>query len=160
METHADILDMHLSSQCACSKLRQLTRKLSNIYDHFLAEDGLTISQYAFLARIGKYGQIGVIPLAADFGMDRSTMSRGLKPLIRVGWIEIVDLPLEMLTDKRSFGVCLSPAGERKWKSAFPNWRKAQDEIGTLLGGNALQNLVGLVDDANIKIEKFEKVVS
>lgn len=118
-----------MQSQCSCSTLRQLTRKMANIYDRHLAADALTLSQYSLLARIGKYGPIGVIPLAAGMGMGRSTMSRTLKPLMSTGWIEAVDLPLEMLTDKRSFGVSLSGEGQRKWQQSMPNWRNAQDEI-------------------------------
>jgi DNA-binding MarR family transcriptional regulator len=128
---------------------------MTSIYDHYLVADALTISQYSLLARIGKYGPVGVIPLAANMGMDRSTMSRALKPLISAGWIETVDLPLEMLTDKRSFGVSLSADGKRKWKASMPNWRKAQNEIGTILGEKTHQDLMALVDDANTKFEKF-----
>ena len=149
---------MTTRSICACSKLRQLTRKLSNLYDHYLAADGLTIGQFSFLARIGRFGPIGVIPLAVEMGMDRSTMSRGLKPLINEGWIETVDLPLEMLTDKRSFGVRLSKAGERKWKTALPKWQKAQDEINAIVGDESLRKLLDLVDHANLKIEQLEQV--
>jgi len=149
-----------MESQCSCSTLRQLTRKMTNIYDHHLAADGLTISQYSLLARIGKYGPIGVIPLANAMGMDRSTMSRTLKPLIGAGWIESVDLPLEMLTDKRSFGVILSSEGHRKWKKSMPNWRKAQDEINAILGDRTHQELNRLVDDANAKFEQSENAIS
>lgn len=144
-----------MPSQCTCSKLRQLTRKMTNIYDRHLAADELTISQYSLLARIGKVGPIGVIPLAAKMGMDRSTMSRTLKPLIDAGWIQTVDLPLEMLTDKRSFGVGLSADGQRKWKASMPNWRKAQNEIDTILSEKTHRELMQLVDDANNKFEHF-----
>lgn len=143
-----------MQSQCSCSTLRQLTRKMTNIYDHYLAADELTISQYSLLARIGKYGPIGVIPLATSMGMDRSTMSRTLKPLITAGWIQTVDLPLEMLTDKRSFGVSLSTDGQRKWKESMPNWRKAQNEINAILGDETHHALMSLVDDANAKFEQ------
>ncbi|MQR00894.1 MarR family winged helix-turn-helix transcriptional regulator [Glaciimonas soli] len=142
-----------MTSQCTCSNLRQLNRKMTSIYDRHLAADALTISQYSLLARIGRYGAIGVIPLAAKMGMDRSTMSRTLKPLISAGWIEMVDLPIEMLTDKRSFGVELSANGEKKWKAAFPSWRKAQNQINKILGEKLHQDLVALVDDANLKFE-------
>jgi DNA-binding MarR family transcriptional regulator len=145
-------------SICACAKLRQLTRQLSSLYDHHLLSEGLTISQYSFLARIGKFGPMGVIPLAEEFGMDRSTMSRGLKPLIEAGWIETLDLPLEMLTDKRSFGVQLTESGRAKWQAAQPKWEQAQREVDRILGGTALHDLVGLVDDANLKIEQYAKV--
>ena len=108
MYMHADNIKMEMLSNCTCSKLRQLTRKITGIYDRHLLADELTVSQYSLLSRIGKYGPLGVIPLANYMGMDRSTMSRNLKPLIAAGWIETVDLPLEMLTDKRSFGLRLS----------------------------------------------------
>jgi DNA-binding MarR family transcriptional regulator len=111
------------------------------------------------LARIGKYGPIGVIPLANNMGMDRSTMSRTLKPLIRAGWIQTVDLSLEMLTDKRSFGVSLTTDGQRKWKQSLPNWRKAQDVINTILGDQTHQALMSLVDDANAKFEQSENAI-
>ncbi|HEX7645730.1 MAG TPA: MarR family winged helix-turn-helix transcriptional regulator [Burkholderiaceae bacterium] len=142
-------------SICTCAKLRQLTRQLSNLYDHHLVSEGLTIGQYSYLARIGRYGPMGVIPLASEFGMDRSTMSRGLKPLIAAGWIETVDLPLEMLTDKRSFGVQLTESGRAKWQAAQPKWEQAQREVNRILGSEALRELVALVDDANLRIEQF-----
>lgn len=142
---------MQMQSQCTCSKLRQLTRKMTSIYDHHLAADALTISQFSLLARIGKFGPVGVIPLSVQMGMDRSTMSRTLKPLISAGWIATVDLPLEMLTDKRSFGVGLSTAGHQKWQDALPGWQKAQTEISTILGKQTHQALMDLVDDANDK---------
>lgn len=145
-----------MQSQCSCSTLRQLTRKMTNIYDHYLAADELTISQYSLLARIGKYGPIGVIPLAGNMGMDRSTMSRTLKPLIALGWIATVDLPLEMLTDKRSFGVSLTAAGRQKWQASMPNWRKAQNKINAILGDETHHALMNLVDNANLKFEQHE----
>ncbi|MBV8635849.1 MAG: MarR family transcriptional regulator [Burkholderiaceae bacterium] len=145
-------------SICTCTKLRQLTRQLSCLYDHHLASEGLTIGQYSYLARIGRFGPMGVIPLANEFGMDRSTMSRGLKPLIAEGWVETVDLPLEMLTDKRSFGVQLTEAGRAKWQSALPKWEEAQQEINRILGDETLHGLIALVDDANHRIERYEQV--
>ena len=137
--------------ECTCSKLRQLTRKMTSIYDQHLAADELTIGQYSLLSRIGKFGPIGAIPLATNMGMDRSTMSRALKPLISAGWVQTVDLPLEMLTDKRSFGLSLSAQGRRKWEDAMPSWHKAQEEISHILGKTNHQSLMTLVDDANNK---------
>ncbi len=145
-------------SICACSKLRQLTRQLSSLYDHHLASEGLTIGQYSYLARIGRFGPMGVIPLASEFGMDRSTMSRGLKPLIAEGWIATVDLPLEMLTDKRSFGVQLTESGRAKWQTALPKWEQAQREVDRILGGETLRDLIALIDEANLKIEQSTQV--
>lgn len=146
---------MEMQSHCTCAKLRQLSRKITGIYDQHLLADALTVSQYSLLARIGKYGPMGVIPLASYMGMDRSTMSRSLKPLMIAGWIETIDLPLEQLTDKRSFGVHLTPEGKRKWNAAMPHWRKAQDEINNILGDQTHHDLVALVDRANSKFDNF-----
>ena len=144
---------MEMVSHCTCAKLRQLTRKITGIYDQHLLADEITVSQYSLLARIGKFGPLGVIPLANYMGLDRSTMSRSLKPLIAAGWVETVDLPLEMLTDKRSFGLQLTADGKRKWQAAMPHWRKAQDEINATLGEQTHHELVALVDQANRKLE-------
>ncbi|WP_395823810.1 MarR family winged helix-turn-helix transcriptional regulator [Collimonas sp.] len=149
-----------MESQCSCSTLRQLTRKMTNIYDRHLAANALTISQYSLLARVGKYGPIGVITLAAGMGMDRSTMSRSLKPLMSAGWVEAAGLPLAMLTDKRSFGVSLSDEGRRKWKESMPNWRNAQDEITTILGEQTHQELKRLLDHANAMFEQSENATA
>lgn len=144
---------MEIISACTCSKLRQLTRKITGIYDQHLLVDGITVSQYSLLARIGKYGPLGVIPLANYMGMDRSTMSRSLKPLIAAGWIETVELPLDMLVDKRSFGVQLTATGHEKWHAAEPNWRKAQNEIDKALGEQTHVELITAVEQANRKLE-------
>jgi DNA-binding MarR family transcriptional regulator len=144
---------MEMIDACTCSKLRQLNRKITSIYDQYLLPDGLTVCQYSLLARIGKYGPMGAIPLANYMDMDRSTLSRSLKPLIASGWVETVDLPLEMLTDKRSFGVQLTAAGKAKWATAQPNWHKAQEEIDVLLGAQTHLQLVAAVEVANQKLE-------
>lgn len=123
------------------------------IYDHHLAANALTIGQYSLIARIGKSGPIGVIPLAINMGMDRSTMSRALKPLISAGWVQTVDLPLAMLTDKRSFGVTLTPEGTSKWKESMQSWNKAQEEVTAILGDENHQTLLRLIDDANDKFQ-------
>jgi DNA-binding MarR family transcriptional regulator len=144
---------MEMTSQCTCSKLRQLSRKITGIYDRHLLADQITVSQFSLLARIGKYGPLGVIPLASYMGMDRSTMSRSLKPLIAAGWIDTVDLPLEMLLDKRSFGLQLTAEGKRKWQTALPHWRAAQDEVDAALGEQTHENLVAIIDRANRQLE-------
>jgi len=146
---------MEIISACTCSKLRQLNRKITNIYDRYLMPDGITVCQYSLIARIGKYGPMGTIPLANYMAMDRSTMSRSLKPLITAGWVETVDLPVGMLIDKRSFGVQLTAAGHAKWQAAQVNWSKAQDEISTALGEEAHRELVAAVEVANRKLENL-----
>ncbi|MBO9537440.1 MarR family transcriptional regulator [Herbaspirillum sp.] len=138
---------------CTCSPLRRLTRKITVIYDHHLQPNALTITQYSLLSRIGRGGPIANIALATDMGMDRSTLSRALKPLTAAGWVETVDLPEEAHLDKRSFALQLTAAGRKKLDEARPNWRRAQDEIDRQLGPRLAGELTEIINDAYGKLQ-------
>ncbi|NUU03379.1 MarR family winged helix-turn-helix transcriptional regulator [Herbaspirillum robiniae] len=140
---------------CSCSPLRRLTRRMTVIYDHHLQPNELTITQYSLISRIGRSGPVANIELAADMGMDRSTLSRALKPLIGAGWIETVDLPEDSQLDKRSFALQLSKAGRKKLEQARPNWRRAQDEIDRQLGGGLSRELTDMINDAYAKLQEI-----
>ncbi|MBP0598608.1 MarR family transcriptional regulator [Herbaspirillum sp. LeCh32-8] len=139
---------------CSCSPLRRLTRRMTVIYDQHLQPNELTITQYSLISRIGRSGPIANIVLATDMGMDRSTLSRALKPLIGAGWIETVDLPEDTLLDKRSFALQLSKPGRKKLDEARPNWRRAQDEIDRQLGPKLSRELTEMINDAYAKLQE------
>jgi DNA-binding MarR family transcriptional regulator len=134
--------------------LRRLTRRITSIYDRHLLEDDLTISQYSLLSKVGRYGSIANIRLAAEMGMDRSTLSRNIKPLMTAGWIATVDMPPDEHVDKRSFGLALSLEGRAKLDAARPNWVKAQQEINGLLGEDMHEALSVMIDDAYDRLQQ------
>lgn len=140
---------------CSCSPLRRLTRRMTVIYDHHLQPNELTITQYSLISRIGRNGPTANIELAIDMGMDRSTLSRALKPLIAAGWVEAVDLPEGSPLDKRSFALQLSAAGRRKLDQARPNWRRAQDEIDRQLGEKLAGELTDMIEAAYDKLQEI-----
>lgn len=139
---------------CTCSPLRRLTRKITVIYDHHLQGDELTITQFSLISRIGRCGPIANLQLATDMGMDRSTLSRALKPLIASGWIATVDLPEAAHLDKRSFALQLTVAGRAKLDQARPNWQRAQDEIDRQLGPDMASQLTELINTAYDKLQE------
>jgi DNA-binding MarR family transcriptional regulator len=126
---------------------------VTNIYDHHLATHNVSVGQYSLLAKIGKAGTIGFIPLAALMGMDRSTLSRTLKPLVQAGWVETGEQTLESPCDKRSFVVQLTEQGVQKCSQCRPDWLKAQRRIDTLLGKGQHQQLFAILDQANKNLE-------
>ena len=148
-----------MHSLCTCSKLRQLARKVTAIYDHYLASQEVSIGQYALLAKIARIGPIGVIPLAQLLDMDRSTLSRNLKPLIAIGWIATVDLPLAELLSKRSFGVILTAAGESKRAACEPRWHAAQAHIIALMGETQHLQLAEVMGSANSQLDAFTGIL-
>jgi len=142
-----------MATPCTCSTLRQLTRKVTNIYDRHLASHEVSVGQYSLLAKIGVAGSIGFTPLATLAGMDRSTLSRTLKPLIQAGWVETLEQSVDSPCDKRSFIVRLTKQGAQKCSQCRPDWLKAQRRIDTLLGKGQHQQLFAVLDQANKNLE-------
>ena len=118
-----------LASPCTCFRVRKLTRLMSQRYDRRLAAAGLNLNQYSILRRLGDRAR-AIGDLARELGMDRSTLSRDLRPLLAAGWIE----PAEG-EDARQRPVRVTAAGRRALARAVPLWREAQDDIEALLGG-------------------------
>lgn len=127
---------------CTCFRLRKLSRLMSQRYDRRLAAAGLNINQYSLLRRAGVEPR-AIGELAREMGMDRTTLSRDLKPLAANGWIELASGD-----DARRRVVKVTAAGKRAVAKAKPLWREAQEEIEGLIGSTATQRLHKQLDAA------------
>src|SRR6266576_1924189 len=77
---------------CNCAALRKAARRVSLVYDRYLARSGLTIGQYAILAEIERRAERDrptLSGLAQALVMDRTGLSHTLKPLERDGLIRL-----------------------------------------------------------------------
>lgn len=129
-------------SPCTCFRIRKLARIINQRYDQALAPAGLGINQYSILRRAdGEPRSIGA--LAHELGMERSTLSRDLKPLVAAGWVDVVPA-----ADKRLRCIRLTASGRRKVARARDLWRQVQDDIEAELGGKATTALHAGVDRA------------
>ncbi len=127
----ADVL--HPVSGCTCARLRRLTRRMTALYDSELAPTGLRLTQYSLLAtlrREGKDGGVAVSDLAAAMDMDRTTLTRNLRPLLAQDWVELRADPL----DARVRRAVITPKGNAAFVAAMPYWRIAQDHVNRTLG--------------------------
>lgn len=70
---------------CACQALRQATRKVSRRYDAALRPVKLNAGQFTMLAALLRPDPVTITTLADQLGIDRTTLSRDLKPLERRG---------------------------------------------------------------------------
>lgn len=120
---------------CTCSKLRKLTRAMSRLYDQHMAPVGLKITQYSVLATASR-DPLPVAELAERLGMDRTTLTRNLKPLTEAGWLALVPG-----ADSRQRIVSMTDAGRAKLAEAIPAWRAAQDAFEQLNGAEAVRSL-------------------
>ena len=67
--------------------------------------------------------------LASTLGMDRTTLTRNLKPLLAAGWITT-----QRGEDARQKWVRLSRSGRGLLVRARPHWHAAQVQLETLFG--------------------------
>ncbi|HBK45314.1 MAG TPA: MarR family transcriptional regulator [Xanthomonadaceae bacterium] len=120
--------------RCTCFYLRRAARRTSLVYDRELARVGLSLNEYSILRRAGEPKQLGA--LAENLGMDRSTLSRNLKPMLAAGWMQET-----RGDDARQKVVAISAAGRRLLRRALPHWQRAQDRIEALYGSAATTGL-------------------
>jgi len=128
---------------CSNFKLRQMLRRVTQLYDLELAKAGLRTTQYSLLSHVLRLGPIRPGDLAYAMTMDASTLTRNLKPLIAAGWAVLDSGP-----DGRSRLVSLTAAGRAKRAEAQHRWRAAQDTLNRILGAERVLALHALIDDS------------
>lgn len=123
---------------CTCANLRKATRVVTQIYDAALKPTGLRATQFTLLATVQKTGELPMSHLADALGMERTTLTRNLKPLVSKGLVEI-----EHESDRRVRRVRLTGAGARTLKQARPSWEDAQSRVVESLGAKQWGVLMG-----------------
>ena len=127
---------------CTNLKLRQLMRRVGQLYDLEVGKTGLRGTQYSLLSYVVKLGPIRPVDLARTMKVDASTLTRNLKPLVDAGL-----LLLEPGPDARSRLVSATPAGREKRNEAQRRWRVAQESLNQRLGSHRVVALHALLDE-------------
>ena len=113
---------------CTCGQLRKLSRRMTSFYEQYMRQIGLKLSQYSVLANMSEQQQT-LLQLADRLDMDRTTLTRSLRPLVEQGWIaEIAG------DDARQRRLVLTPAGKSFRQLAQARWRDAQLALEAQLG--------------------------
>src|SRR5688500_13374412 len=127
---------------CTNIKLRQLMRRVAQLYDAEVGKTGLRGTQYSLLSYVAKLGPIRPVDLAREMKIDVSTLSRNLRPLIDAGWLTLDPGP-----DARSRLVNVTDAGREKRQEAQRRWRVAQEALNERLGAARVVALHALLDE-------------
>ncbi|MEM9795358.1 MAG: MarR family winged helix-turn-helix transcriptional regulator [Pseudomonadota bacterium] len=117
--THTDF-----SALCACQTLRRSARAMTRRYNAALTSVDLKIGQFTTLAALLQPDPVPITVLAEQLGMDRTTLTRDLKPLERRGLV-VSDSGSK---DARQRRVTISDAGRALMSRAVPLWEDAQAE--------------------------------
>lgn len=129
---HDDLL-----APCACFRARSMARAITGLYDETLEDSGLRTSQLAILAAIRTHGAASMQELAAELGVDPSTMTRTLAPMERDGFV--TSAPGE---DRRVRELVLTAKGHRKLAEAGRLWAEAQDKLRARIGVERFDRLL------------------
>jgi DNA-binding MarR family transcriptional regulator len=132
---------------CTAACMRRITRRMTAFYEPYLAPAGLSLSQYSLLSNLGDVAQ-SQTELADRLEMDRTTLTRNLKPLLAKRWVAMVTGE-----DARQRLFRLTPAGRKLRAVAHERWKAAQQALETTLGAGLVANLHHELDQALAKLK-------
>src|SRR5580693_2874767 len=105
---------------CTNLKLRRLDRVVTRHYDAYVAATGLKNTQYSLLSHAVLLGPIRPSDLARHMGLDASTLTRNLQPLVSQGWLRMGpgDDARSRLIEATKEGHAKRGEAKREWKRA------------------------------------------
>ena len=134
--------DLGYVESCACHKVRMAARAVTRAYDDALRPVRLRAGQLAVLVAINNNdGAISIAALAKIIGMDRSTLTRNLRPLEKEA---LVTVGLEGWRRSRSLEI--TKKGQSRLREALPLWQRAQDSLRRKLGNRSWADVHASLD--------------
>lgn len=130
-----------IAAGCLAVRARMLSRAVSALYDRTMGGHGVTISQVNIMVLVGRTGPCTPGEVGKRLEMERSTVSRSIRPLLERGWLEG-----ESSDAGRVRRVRLTPRGIKKLQSVLPDWRSAQAAAADMLGSAGTSALRQLGD--------------
>jgi DNA-binding MarR family transcriptional regulator len=117
--------------------MRKISRAVTQYYDNHLEPIGLRITQFTLLLEISTASVKSLSEIAENLIMDRTTLTRNLKPLQMAGYLTSTST-----TDKRSKAYVLTEKGQHALKEGIPLWQEAQDKIVNSFGSHEYKVLL------------------
>jgi DNA-binding MarR family transcriptional regulator len=125
-------------ANCSCANLRKAMRMVTQMYDAALQPAGLKATQFTLLATLSRRGGLPLTQLAEILVMDRTTLTRNLKPLVAKGLIEDSNG-----TDQRERRIALTREGRSVLEQALPAWEAVQVRFVESLGHQRWAGFIG-----------------
>ncbi|MCI0401881.1 MAG: MarR family winged helix-turn-helix transcriptional regulator [Gammaproteobacteria bacterium] len=125
------------AATCVCFNLRKASRAVTQLYDGILQETGVRATQTPILIASYLAGEVTVSHLADTLVMDRTTLTRNLKPLEDQGLITV-----KTGNDRRTKAIALTSQGKAVLTRVLPLWEKAQKQIVGGLGNDRFKSLL------------------
>ncbi len=124
---------------CACFAVRRAARVITQHYDRALRPSGLRATQFTLLTMLGVGGPMALSRVADRLGMERTTLTRNLQPLIDAALVGV-----EHGDDRRVRTIFITRKGHRSVARALPQWRKAQRDVASQLTAGVFDSLANV----------------
>ena len=131
------------ASTCLASRVRQLSRIVTRVYDDALRPLGITASQFTLLTQLANPDGITAVEIGHSLDIEKSTLSRNLKRLLALG-----HLTMDPPAGRRGRGLHLTPKGQAVIQQAYPVWSDAQNRSVKLMGADTRITLDSLLTQA------------
>lgn len=135
------ISTLDIAKTCHCTRIRAAARSMTRVYDDAMRSTGLKGNQFTMLVATDLMQPVSITALADQLSMERTTLTRNLNPLQKEGLITIDS------GKGRTREISLTVKGNRLLDSAKPLWKKAQDEIESLLGKQKAKSLDATLEE-------------
>jgi DNA-binding MarR family transcriptional regulator len=119
-----------IGAACVCLGLQRAARAVARRYDDAFRSLGITSGQFSILAALLGEKSVPLSALADRLGMDRTTLTRNLRPLEANELVGTV--PDE--EDRRVRGLQLTSKGRTLLDRALPVWAEEQAASNRSLG--------------------------
>ena len=126
---------------CSCALVRRAARRLTQAYDAALRPIGLKLTQYSVLANVAQAGGLSITDLAERLAMDRTTLTRNLKPLLSQGLLR-----MNAGEDRRQRLIAVTDEGREALSKALPLWRGVQTRMTRGLGTGSWESMIRDLD--------------
>ena len=126
------ITEREIIENCACHKVRTAARAVTRTYDEALRPVGLRATQLAVLVAVAMDKAISINALAELMGMDRTTLTRNLRPLEKEGLVTRGNEGW-----RRSRALEVTKKGRSRLRQALPLWSGAQQALRKKLGNRS-----------------------
>jgi DNA-binding MarR family transcriptional regulator len=131
------------SAACISTRVRQLSRIITRVYDDAMRPLGITASQFTLLTQLAQQDGITAVEIGHALDIEKSTLSRNLKRLLKDGHITM-DPP----AGRRGRGLHLTAKGAQVIQHGYPVWRDAQMRTIGVMGPESRSTLDAFLTQA------------
>jgi len=124
---------------CVVYNLRRASRAVTQLYEEHLKPSGLLPTQFTLLAAVRVMGPVQMSRIAKELVLDRTTLTRNLRPLEREGLLSVA----YSKNDQRLREISITNKGMKKLKLAIPCWQEAQNLTIKMLSTSRFDRMLG-----------------